>query len=277
MLEKIRHSIVYQYIAELIVRYRNDDLASMSAQVTYYLILAFPPFLFFLIHLLSFSHLSNRILIANFNLILPDDTANLVKSLLDQTAQDKSGALLLLGIIASLWAASQGMSAVMRGLNHAYDVKETRSFIKRTSIALVSTAGVSMIIIFSFFMIVFGRTAGSYIFALAGEQTIFYKIWPFFRYSISLAFLFASFYVIYKYLPNRNPESNHVMVGTIFATVSWVSASVLFSFYVDRFANFGNIHGNLAGIFALIIWLYISTLIFLLGGELNAIRSKDRS
>ena len=184
---------------------------------------------------------------------------------------------MLLGIIASLWAASQGMSAVMRGLNHAYDVKETRSFIKRTSIALVSTAGVSMIIIFSFFMIVFGRTAGSYIFALAGEQTIFYKIWPFFRYSISLAFLFASFYVIYKYLPNRNPESNHVMVGTIFATVSWVSASVLFSFYVDRFANFGNIYGNLAGIFALIIWLYISTLIFLLGGELNAIRSKDRS
>jgi len=277
MLEKLRNSMIYQYIGQLIVRYKEDDLASMSAQITYYLILAFFPFLFFLINLLSFTPLSNKLLISNFNIILPHDTAILVKNILAETVQAKSKTILFLGMLGSLWAASQGMSAIIRGLNHSYGVKESRHFIKLNFIALLSTIGLTVMIIFSFFMIVFGRIIGSYVFGLMGAKTLFYSIWLFLRYGISLTLMLVTFYLIYTYLPNRKLKFNNIMVGTIFATIGWVSASLLFSFYINGFVNYAIIYGSLGGIFALIIWLYMSTLIFLLGGELNAISSKFKN
>ena len=110
MFQKFNSLVSVQYGKKLLSHYQEDDLAAMSAQISYYLILAFFPFLFFLINLISFTPLSSRLLIANFNAILPRDTALLVKTMLEETVQAKSETLLVLGILASLWAASRGMS-----------------------------------------------------------------------------------------------------------------------------------------------------------------------
>jgi membrane protein len=271
--EKLSNTAVYKYGTQLLFHYKQDDLASMSAQVSYYLILAFFPFLFFLINLISFTPLPNRLLIANFNAILPHDTALLVKTMLAETVQAKSETLLILGMIASLWAASRGMSAIIRGLNHSYGVKENRRFIKLNLIALLSTVGLTVMIIFSFLMIVLGRIVGSTLFGYLGAKSLFYSIWSFLRYGITFSLLLVTFYLIYKYLPNRKVNSIHILAGTVFATFGWVGASLLFSFYVNSFGSYATVYGSLGGLFALIIWLYISTLIFLLGGALNAICS----
>jgi membrane protein len=266
---------VFQYGKKMLAHYRQDDLAAMSAQISYYLILAFFPFLFFLINLISYTPLSNRLLIANFNAILPRDTALLVKTMLEETVQAKSETLLLLGILASLWAASRGMSAIIRGLNHSYGVKESRHFIKLNLIALLSTIGLTLMIIFSFFMIVLGRFIGSTLFGYLGAKSLFYSIWGVLRYGITFALLMLTFYLVYRYLPNQKLSRNHVLAGTVFATFGWVGASLLFSFYVNNFGSYATIYGSLGGLFALIIWIYISTLIFLLGGALNAICSNE--
>ena len=274
MLKKLSGSIVIKYIHRLVYRYKEDELAPMSAQITYYLILAFFPFLFFLINLLSFTHLSNRLLIMNLNTILPTDTTVMVKNLLSQTAQDQSTTLMVLGMIGSLWAASQGMFAIIRGLNKSYGVKESRHFVKLTLIALASTVALTFIIIFSFFLIVFGRNFGYYAFGLMGEKALFHSIWPFIRYGISFTLVFITFYLIYMYLPNRKLNFKNIIKGTAFAAVGWVCVSLLFSYYVNSYAIYQKIYGSLGGIFALIIWLYISTLVFMLGGELNAVSSQ---
>ena len=114
---------------------------------------------------------------------------------------------------------------------------------------------------------------GLYLFGLIGAKTLFYSIWSFVRYGISITLMLVTFYLIYKYLPNRKLKFKNIRLGTIFATFGWIFASLLFSFYLNSFSNFEIIYGSLGGIFALIIWLYISTLIFLLGGELNVIGS----
>lgn len=276
MIGKLRSLVIYKYIEQLAIRYRRDELPAMSAQIAYYLILAFFPFLFFLISLLSFTPLSNRLLIANFSAILPNDTASLVRDILVQAVQVKNPALLLLGMLGSLWAASQGMSAVIRGLNHSYAVKETRRYFTRTFIALASTVGVSVMIVLSLSMIVFGRLIGASVFGLIGVKPLFYSVWPYLRYGISLVFITMTFFLIYRYLPNRRLNGRSIIIGTLFATFGWVCASLLFSFYVNNFAVFGRVYGSLGGVFALIIWLYISALITLLGGELNAINSQFR-
>lgn len=271
MFRKLKACTVYKYLKQLIFRYHDGELAAMSAQITYYLILAFFPFLFFVINLLSFTPLSNKLLIANFNAILPNDAANLVKNILVETVQDKSGILLILGMIGSLWAASRGMAAIIRGLNNSYGVRESRSFIKIIFISLTSTAGLTGMIILSLFMIVFGRMIGAYVFELMGGKVLFYSIWSFIRGIISFTAMFVTFYFMYRYLPNRKYKFHDLVVGAMFATFGWVSVSLVFSYFVNHFAIYEKVYGSLGGIFALIIWLYMSTLIFLLGGELNAI------
>lgn len=108
---------------------------------------------------------------------------------------------------------------------------------------------------------------------LSGAKSLFYSIWGVLRYGITFALLLLTFYLVYRYLPNRKLNGGHVLAGTVFATFGWVGASLLFSFYVNNFGSYATIYGSLGGLFALIIWIYISTLIFLLGGALNAICS----
>lgn len=273
MFKVIQSLTVYQYIKQLVFRYKDDDLAAMSAQVSYYLILAFFPFLFFLINLLSFTPIPNRLLTSNLSLILPQGSALVVNNILVQTLEAKSTTILVLGMLGSLWAASRGMAAIIRGLNHSYGVKENRSFIKLIIIALMSVIGLTGIIISSFFMLVLGRIIGSYIFDLVGAKTLFYTVWTFLRYALSLILMVVTFYLMYRYLPNRRLNFNHIIVGTLFTTFGWILGSLVFSFYINHFGSYELIYGSLGGVFALIVWLYISTLIFLLGGELNVISS----
>jgi membrane protein len=273
MIERLKNSILFKYVEQLIFRSKDDDLPSMSAQITYYLILAFFPFLLFLINLISFTPLSKEILISNFNSFLPNETAILVKSVIAQTLQAKSKILLLLGMIGSLWAAAKGVTAITKGLNKAYDMEETRNFIKRNSISIITTIGVTIMIIFSFIMIVFGEIMGRYVFGLVGAKALFNIIWLLLRFLIPLVIMVITFSLIYVYVPNRRFKFKNVIVGTIFATLGWVITSVLFSFYVNNFANYEKVYGSLGAAIALIIWLYISTLIILIGGELNAINS----
>ena len=276
MLETLKGFIIYKYIKQLVVRFIEDDLLSMSAQITYFFLLAFFPFLLFLINLLSFTSLSSELLITNFNTFLPQDTAILVKNTLEQTVEAKSKTLLIVGMLGSLWAASRGIAAIIRALNNSYDVKETRNFFKLTFISLITTLGVSVMIIFAFVMIVFGKIIGSYVFGLIGATTIFDIIWSFLRYAIPLTIMLITFSLIYTYVPNIKLRFKNVIIGTIFATVGWITTSLLFSFYVNTFANYEKVYGSLGGIIALIIWLNLSALIILVGGELNAINSKAR-
>ena len=276
MLQRLSGFAAFKYARQLARHYRDDDLAAMSAQISYYLILAFFPFLFFLINLLSFTPLPNRLLLANFYAILPQDTAMLVKTMLAETVQAKSGTLLVLSMLTSLWAASRGMSAIIRGLNHSYGVKESRHFIRLNLVALLSTIGLTVMVMISFIMIVLGRIIGSTVFGYLGAKSLFYSIWSFLRYGITIGLLLITFYLIYRYLPNRKMNGNRILTGAVFTTFGWIGASLLFSFYVNNFGSYATVYGSLGGLFALIFWLYLSTLIFLLGGALNAICSDDK-
>ena len=271
IVRKLRTFVLYKYMEQLIFRFKDDDLSSMSAQITYYVILAFFPFLVFLINLISFTPISKEMLISNFNMFLPNETSTLLRNMVTQTVQAKSETLLILGMIGSLWVASKGISAIIRGLNKAYHIQENRNFIKRNCVALISTIGVTIMIIFSLIMIVFGKIIGTYVFSLVGAKALFNVIWSFLRYCIPIVIMFITFSFIFKYGPNRKLKFHNVIVGTIFTTVGWVATSLLFSFYINNFTNYEKVYGSLGGVIALISWLYISSLIILIGGELNAI------
>ncbi len=273
MLKKLKNSNLLKYMNQLLFRYKDDDITGMSAQITYYLILAFFPFLIFLINLLSFTNISSEILIISSDKFIPAEISDLVKGIIVQTLHNKSHTLLSLSMVGSFWATSKGIFAIMRGLNKAYDVDENRKFIKLSLIALISTFGVIAMIMIALIMIVLGKIIGIYVFDLVGAMGSFDIVWSVLRYCIPPILIFITFSLIYKYVPNKKLKCKSIRVGAIFATIGWIIASFLFSLYVNNFRSYEKVYGSLGGMIALIIWLYISTLVILVGGELNAISS----
>lgn len=273
MLDKLKRTPLFKYGEQLLWRYADDDLPGLSAQITYYLILAFFPFLLFLINLISFTALTNEMVVTGITGLLPTETGVLVKNVLVETVQSKSTALLLLGMLGGLWASSQGILAIIKGLNKAYDVEENRGFFHLLLIAVIATVGISSMIIFSFVMIIFGRIIGNAIFGFLGATALFDILWSVLRYCIPLLGMLITFSLLYAYAPNRRLKFRTVRIGTLFATFGWITTSLLFSLYVNNFSNYSRVYGSLGGFIALIFWLYISTLIILIGGELNAIQS----
>lgn len=262
---------MYQYMNQLIFRYKDDDITGMSAQITYYLILAFFPFLIFLINLLSFTNLSSELLVSSLHRLIPDEIGNLIRNIVAQTLQNKSTTLLSLGMLGSLWATSKGIFAIVRGLNKAYDVDENRRFVKLNLVALITTIGVIAMIMIAMVMIVLGEIIGIYVFGLVGATDLFHIAWSVLRYCIPALLMFVTFSLLYKFVPNKRLKFRNIRVGAIFATIGWIITSLLFSTYVNNFGNYEKVYGSLGGMIALITWLYISALVILVGGEINAI------
>lgn len=268
--KKWHHGNANEFFKKLIARLKKDALPDTSAQITYYLILSFFPFLLFIINILSYTSLSEEIFFANFNTFLPSETGELLKRVLIHTVEAKSAFLLVISLLAALWSSSRGIAAMMKGVNKAYGFEENRGYIKFRATALFSTFGFSLLIITALFALVLGELIGKYFFSLVHAESIFPIVWSISRYLIPLFLMFVSLMLLYKVLPNRKLAFKEVWPGALFSTLTWIIASLLFSFYVNNFAAYEKVYGSIGGAIALLVWLYASALIILVGGEINA-------
>ena len=258
-------------LKDLYARFTNDDLLSVGAQVTYFLLLSLPPFLIFLITLLTFTPIvdfqSNIDIIAT---LMPANVYDILREIINQTIANRSGTLLSFGIIFALWSSARGVAYLIRGINRAYNQEETRPFLKLKAVSLAITLVLTFTIIFSMILIVFGGILGTQFFHFLGFSNIFLKIWSYFRLIIALIAIILVFIFLYYNAPNRRMRFKEVLPGAIIASISWVIVSFAFSFYANNLGNYTAVYGSLGGIFALLTWIYLSSIIFLLGAEINA-------
>ncbi|CAM3738878.1 YihY/virulence factor BrkB family protein [Cohnella lubricantis] len=257
-------------IRSLVIRLREDDLPSLAAQLSYYLLLAFFPFLIFMFSLLGFVKLSEEDLMDRIVLLLPMDAAKAVRSIVREVTSSPSGALLSFGLIGSVWTASGGINAMIKGLNKAYEESETRRFWIRRLISIAAMLVLALVIMLSMALLVFGQTIQSRLFPLLGITDPWSSMWDMLQWIVPLLALFFVFLLLYRIAPNRRIRWRSVVPGSVFATVAWIASSLLFAFYVNNFGHYSRTYGSLGGIIILLIWLYISSMIVLIGGELNA-------
>lgn len=258
------------FLGDLYNRLKKDEITALGAQITYYLILAFLPFLVFLLTLISYTPITREQTLANFAAVIPPKAYELVLGVLQEVTSSDRATLLSFGMLVSVWIASNGVSSLIRGINKAYDQEETRSFLKVTGISALFTLALSMVIIFTFTLLVFGEVIGRYLFSLLGIAASFKTVWGLIRYIIALSTMTLVFTSIYYYIPNRRLSFKEVLPGALFADLGWVLISLAFSFYVNNFYIYSNTYGSLGGVFILLLWLYWCSIIVLLGGELNA-------
>lgn len=201
---------------------------------------------------------------------LPQEAASLITDQMQAITSQPEQSLglgLLIALALALWSASGGVGNVITAVNVAYDEKETRGFLKRKGLALGLTLGA---IVFAAVAITLIAVAPVLLDALIPEGALRYLLeaarWVGLLIAVAIGLA-----VLYRFAPDRDaPEFAWVSVGAAVATVIWMLASLGFSLYVDNFGSYSKTYGALAGVAVLMLWLWITAFIVLLGAEINA-------
>ncbi|WP_407941533.1 YihY/virulence factor BrkB family protein [Metabacillus schmidteae] len=265
------------FLKELVSRFLSDEVPGLSAQLSYFFLLSLFPFLIFLITLLGYLPISQTEVLNTIDEFAPGQSMQLINTTLDEILNNRNGGLLSFGIIATLWSASNGINAIVRAFNKAYDVEESRSFIVARGMAILLTVGMVFVIIVALLLPVFGKEIGVFIFSNFGFSEEFLTVWNTLRWLVSGIILFIVFTALYFVAPNKRLHIKDGLPGAFAATLGWMVVSLAFSYYVGNFANYSATYGSIGGIIVLMIWFYLSGMIIILGGELNAMLYKRKT
>ncbi|HKR50304.1 MAG TPA: YihY/virulence factor BrkB family protein [Pseudonocardiaceae bacterium] len=208
--------------------------------------------------------------VRSFTVGLPQDSQQLITDQLATITQSSGGALtigLALSLLVALWSASSGTSSLMMAVNLAYDEKEKRSFVKLRGLALLLTLGAVVFLILTLALIAVVPVVLRVV-PLGSVGTVLAQV---LRWALLLALFVVGLAVLYRMAPDRNPPKfRWVTPGSIVATLLWLGGSAGFSLYVAFFANYNKTYGAVTGVIVLLLWLFLTCYVMLLGAEINS-------
>jgi membrane protein len=196
--------------------------------------------------------------------------AGFLRPLIEQAREQAGGGLLSFGIVISLWSVSAVVFTLTEALNAAYGVEETRARRKRFVFALVFGPLLALVfIVASGLMLIGPRVAGG-LARLAELDEAWVALWAWLRFPVALFLLAVVLSVVYRFVPDTDRSFWSATPGALVAVIAWAIASLGFSFYLANFADRGLTYGSLGTAVGLLIYLYLSASVVLLGAEINA-------
>ncbi|KXH78850.1 ribonuclease [Sporosarcina sp. HYO08] len=262
------------FLKELVIRIKKADLTGLGSQLAFFFLLSLFPLLIFLITLLPFLNLDEAQIFLFIRDYAPANVAALIEKTLGEVLGNRNGGLLSIGAIATIWSASKGMNALTKALNRSYGTEENRSFFITRGLSIVFTIMLIAVLIVALILPVFGHQVGVIAFSILGMEESFAAIWKVLRWGIPPILIFSVFSVIYWIVPNIKIHLMSVIPGAIFATIGWILTSLAFSFYVGSFGSYSNTYGSIGGVIVLMMWLYFSAIILMIGGQVNAVMTE---
>ncbi|MGH7263272.1 MAG: YihY/virulence factor BrkB family protein [Candidatus Rokuibacteriota bacterium] len=249
-----------------------DEVLDRAAALSYYFLFALFPALLFLTALLglvSEPQLMDQ-LVSQANQVLPEDAASLLTRTLGEVRRGGTAGLVSLGALLALWAASSGMASVMAALNVAYEVDEPRPWWKRRLLALALTVGFSLFTVTALLLLVFGPRIGEAVAGWVGLGGVFTALWNVLRWPVLIALVLTAIALVYYLAPAARQRWRWVTPGSVVAVALWLAASIGLRAYVRNFGDYGATYGSLGGVILLVLWLYVSSVVLLLGAEVNS-------
>ena len=254
---------------------QKDDVFGRSAQLSYYFLLALFPLLLFLtsvIGLIVGSGTGLRHSLFNYlSQVLPGSAFQLVDSTMYEISVASGGGKIASGILAALWAASNGMGAIIDALNAAYGVRDSRTWWRRHLIAIELTIALSVVIISALVIVLYGGRIADHIAATYGLGHLFAITWKILQWPIVLAFMLLAFALIYYFAPDvRNQKWTWITPGAVIGVALWLLISFGFRLYLHFFDSYSKTYGSLGAVIVLMLWLYMTGAAILIGGEVNS-------
>lgn len=256
-----------EFFVTLKNEYKGDTLSNVAGSVTFFGLLAIFPFLLCLVALASLviDPAQAAALIDQLSQVAPPAATQLLGGQLKSLAQQNSGGLFTFALLGALWAASGGMMALMAALNIVYDVEEGRGFLKQRALAIGMVLFSAVLALLAAVIAIVTPAVAEAIPSPLGTVLTWLRL--------PLAGLFMMFLwaVLYYVLPDVEQKFKFITPGSVVGVIVWVIASWGFSVYVANFGKYDATYGALGGVVVLLLWMWISSQVLLLGAEINAI------
>jgi membrane protein len=270
----IRGISLRDFLKHLYHHIQDHAIFDKAAQLSYYFVFALFPFIFFLVTLAAYLPAAQNIIpmvMDRLSDFMPDSALKLIKTQLESLLRNPRPNLLTVGLLVSVWSASRGVDAIRSALNLAYDVKESRPYWKVQLLAIILTVAGALLFLIAVTVFALGTELGFWVATKLHFGREYLLIWRYLRWPISAFLIMLALALTYYLLPDVDQEFKFITPGSVFSTVIWLLATWGFTQYVAHFGKYNAIYGSIGGVLILMTWLYITGLVFLLGGEVNAV------
>ena len=255
----------------------ENDFFGMASEMGFMLCIGICPFMLFLTALFGWigKHtFMNSIFIFMQN-IVPSDALNVINTVLNEIFfYSKGGLVAIIGFCITLFLSTNTMAIVAKGLNRAYKVKETRNFLYSRLLALVMVFVHTLVLFLSITTIVFGKVIVKFLVAYIGMTQHLANIMLCVRWPIAFLTLFVLAYLSYYILPDLTGHEklrrHSAWPGSIFFCISWLLGSWGFSIYINNLHTYNFVYGTIAGFAIMMMWMYYTSILILIGGEINS-------
>ena len=265
-------------------------LMGLSAEMAYNAMLAlFPAILAVLTAIGLFEdslQQTFRNLAAQLSKVAPNQALDLIVAFKQEISQTKSSGLFSFSFLLAIWASSGALSAAMNALDQIHKVppEKTRPFWKAKLISLGLTIGSILLLVIASFLVFISDWVVQLVAHESGVSSLL-SVWRLLSWPLALGIVATAFAFIYRFGPSRWSHGTPLMPGAILAAISWAVVSALFRLYVANFGNYNKVYGAVGAVIVLLLWLYMTSLVLLLGDQLNVIvgeamqqaKAQDRS
>jgi len=262
-----------QFVKKLGRRIHDNAATDRAAQLAYYFLFALFPFLFFLVTLAAYLPVKGVIddLLTRIDPLMPDEAMNIIRTQLISLATQQRPHFLTFGLALALWSSSRGVDALRTSLDLSYDVKESRPWWRTQGMALLITVCTSALMLLAVIGLTLGGSAGLWVATHLHVDKFWPLLWDWLRWPITALGVMLVFALLYYFLPDVKQEWRFITPGSVIGTSLWLLACWAFSLYADNFGSYDKTYGAIGGVIVLMTWLYVTGLIFIVGGEINAL------
>lgn len=273
---KIKNFEYKDFLDRLYNRIFEEGIFNSSAQVAFYFAFALFPFLLFLISLfglvLDTADQLRQELFWYLGQIMPASAYDLVRNTIKEVTENSSGGKLTIGLVIALWSASVGIDNIRIALNSVYNLKEKRSYVKTKLLSLVMTLALTVFVMIALGIILYGSQLLTFILSSLSLPIPPPFVLGILQVSTILLVLIISFGLIYNYTPSYdNPHWVWITPGTVTGIALWLLVSTAFRIYLQYFDSYAKTYGSLGAVIILMLWLYLTAVVILVGGLTNSI------
>jgi membrane protein len=254
--------------------FTGENVPGLAAQVAYYAFLSLPPALmvvFALTGLVGGEPVAAW-LTEQLTGVLPGEVSGLVEGFVHQVVFETAPGPLSIGLVLALWAASNVFVALADALNRAYEVRPRGSWIRKRLTAVGVMLGAVLLFILGSAALLAGPAITQWI----GIGSLGATVWSLLQWPLAFALVVGAFWIVYFFLPARDQwaEKTRILKGAAAGAALWLLATMGFRLYIENFGQYTETYGFLGTIIVLLLWLYITSLVVILGGIVNSRMSR---
>lgn len=268
-LKPVADSLPGRFISHILRRYFRHDVGRQSAALAYYLLFALFPFMIFLSSLLGLLDLNVSGILASLSHLLPGGVLAVIEEYLGYVSRTSSAAMLWFGLVFSIYFPMRAADCLMAAVRRAYHLGGPKNRLVYRVKVLLFTVFLLVSIALTLFLTTVGERALTFLGKLVPLAPWFVALWGDLRFVVLGVVMFASVGLLYAAAQDVRQPAKNVVPGAVFALGGWMVLSAGYAFYVENFSNYSVIYGALGTVIVLMIWLYLTATVLILGAELN--------